>query len=488
MYEVVGDAREFDGTVVSERAAPAPLQPRLLKMAVVVADLVAIVVGMLVAYLASRHLHVRDSKGATKISLLIGAVSLPMWVVLFSRYRLYSARRVSTRLDELGRLIHAALGGTLGMAALAYLTVAKVSRGWLILCFPIIVVTCCIEREAVRATFKRLRRSGRLLRSVVLVGANAEAESIYQLLENRPTLGYRIVGVVDDGDGSPLMRHPVLGGVSDTLDVVRATGATGVIVATTAVSAVKSNSLVRELVDGSVHVEMSSSLQDIDSQRLTVQPLGNYPVVYIEPVRRGGWRAAAKRTFDIGGSVVALVAVAPLLAVVALIVKLDSPGRVFFSQVRVGKDGKPFWVHKIRTMAPNAADLLAELSERNQAEAPLFKVVDDPRVTRAGKVLRRFSIDEIPQLWNVLRGEMSLVGPRPGLYSEMDMWTPELKRSRLRVRPGLTGMWQVSGRSNLSFADYVRLDVCYVDNWTLWQDLAILAKTLPVVVSKRGAY
>jgi exopolysaccharide biosynthesis polyprenyl glycosylphosphotransferase len=284
-----------------------------------------------------------------------------------------------------------------------------------------------------------------------------------------------------------LLGVPVAGRVADTLSVVRATGAGGVIVATTAVTAAACNRLVRELVDARVHVEMSSSLQGIDAERLTVRPLGTTPIVYVERVHYGGWRAVAKRSFELVCSAIALIVLAPLLGLVALVIKLDSPGTVLFSQVRVGRDGRPFRVLKFRTMVANAEDLIIDLRNRNEADGPLFKVHEDPRITRVGRTIRRFSIDEIPQLWNVVRGEMSLVGPRPALFSEMDQWTLEL-RSRLRVRPGLTGMWQVSGRSNLDFSEYVRLDLYYVDNWSLWRDLAIIAKTVPVVLRKRGAY
>jgi exopolysaccharide biosynthesis polyprenyl glycosylphosphotransferase len=260
-----------------------------------------------------------------------------------------------------------------------------------------------------------------------------------------------------------------------------------VIVATTAVTSAACNRLVRELVDARVHVEMSSSLQGIDAERLTVRPLGTTPIVYVERVHYGGWRAVAKRGFELICSAVALIALAPLLGLVALVIKLDSRGPVLFAQIRVGRHGRPFRVLKFRTMVSNAEDLIIDLRARNEVDGPLFKLHDDPRITRVGRAIRRFSIDEIPQLWNVVRGEMSLVGPRPALFSEMDQWTVEL-RSRLRVRPGLTGMWQVSGRSNLDFSEYVRLDLYYVDNWSLWRDLAIIARTVPVVLGKRGAY
>jgi exopolysaccharide biosynthesis polyprenyl glycosylphosphotransferase len=437
--------------------------------------------------LVSRSIHPFDTRAATPVCLVIGSVSLPLWVTVFSRYRLYSARYVAGRFEEMGRLLHAVLTSTIAMAGLSFLLKQQVSRGWLIMCFPGVLVACLFEREIVRAVFRRLRTRGHSLRPIVLVGANAEAESFCELLDADPWLGYRIVGVVDDGDAHELSGHRVLGRSEDTLEVARTTGATGVVVATTAVTAVSSNRLVRELVEAGVHVELSSSLRDIGAERLAVRPLGACPVIYVEPVRRGGWRAAAKRTFDVTGAALALIALAPLLAAIAIGIKLDGTGGILFSQIRVGKDGKEFRVYKFRTMIEHAEDMLNHLRDRNQADGPLFKLRDDPRVTRIGRLLRRFSFDELPQLWNVLRGEMSLVGPRPALYSEMDHWAPDV-RSRLRVRPGLTGMWQVSGRSDLSFKDYVRHDLYYVDNWTLWRDLAIVAKTIPVVLRKNGAY
>jgi exopolysaccharide biosynthesis polyprenyl glycosylphosphotransferase len=217
-----------------------------------------------------------------------------------------------------------------------------------------------------------------------------------------------------------------------------------------------------------------------------VRPLGRFPVVYVEPVTRGGWRAAAKRAFDLVIAGVALIVAAPVLAVAAVVIKLDSRGPVLFRQVRVGQDSQPFPVLKLRTMVVDAEERLAELADANEADGPLFKMADDPRVTRVGRFLRASSIDELPQLWNVTRGHMSLVGPRPALPHETEEWDALLAQ-RLRVKPGITGMWQVSGRSDTSFEDYTRLDLYYVDNWSLATDLAILAKTVPVVLLRSGA-
>lgn len=278
----------------------------------------------------------------------------------------------------------------------------------------------------------------------------------------------------------------MLGGVADLVGILREYPGASVIVAASAVESAVTNRLARDLLDQGVHVELSSTLRDISSQRLTVRPLGRFPIVYVEPVTRGGWRAWAKRSFDVTGAALGLLATAPIMAVVALLVKLDSPGPVLFRQIRAGRDSEPFPVLKVRTMVVDAEDRLAELRELNEADGPLFKMADDPRITRIGRFLRVTSLDELPQLWNVLRGDMSLVGPRPALPHETEEWDALLAQ-RLRVKPGITGMWQVSGRSDTSFEDYTRLDLYYVDNWSLATDLAILAKTIPVVLLRKGA-
>jgi len=233
-------------------------------------------------------------------------------------------------------------------------------------------------------------------------------------------------------------------------------------------------------------VEMTSGLRDVTPERMTVRPLGRHPVVYLEPARRYGWRAVAKRIFDLALSSVALVCTAPVLLIAAMAIKLSSPGPVLFRQVRAGRDGKPFYVLKLRTMVVDAEARLAELMEHNESDGPLFKMREDPRITTVGRFLRKLSIDELPQLWNVVRGDMSLVGPRPALQTEVEEWGDEL-HERLRVRPGITGMWQVSGRSDAGFAEYQRLDLFYVDNWSILIDLGILLRTVPAVVTGRGA-
>ncbi len=479
------------GVALEAAAAGLPRRLRRLrrqapKLALGLGDLTAVVVAMCAA-LALRN-HLRQGSASTESAMLVGALSLPVWLAAFSRHRLYSARYLARRAEEMRRVARAAALGVAGMAAISFMLRSPVSRAWLALSGILALVTIATEREVARRLFKRMRTGGSLLRPVVVVGANHEARELAAMLTNDPSLGYRLAGFVTDRPSDEVhhsISGRVLGTVAETLEVVQATGAVGVIVAASAATLDTSNRLVRDLTNAGIHVELSSVLRDVAPERLTVRPLGRFPIIYIEPVRRG-WRTAAKRAFDIVLAVSAVVATALVLAVVALLIKLDSPGPVLFKQARVGRNGRIFRVLKFRTMVVDAEARMAELRDRNEADGPLFKMTHDPRVTRVGRVLRKMSIDELPQLWNVVRGEMSLVGPRPALPSEVEGWHPEL-HERLRVKPGMTGMWQVNGRSSASFAEYMRLDLYYVDNWSLTTDLTILAKTVPAVLASRGA-
>ncbi|MGQ0521443.1 MAG: sugar transferase [Actinomycetota bacterium] len=462
----------------------------LPKALMVGADAAAVAAAMVIAFELRTLLPGPTPLGAESQHLLLGALSLPLWLAVFSHYRLYTSRFLASRLEESRRVVHAVMVSVLAIAVVGFMLKLYVARGWLVLSFLAGVATVLGERELVRRTFARLRRKGRYLRPVVIIGANTEGLALCGMLMDEPTLGYRVVGFVDADSpmGTYVYDHrPVLGAPSDACAAISAAGATSAIIVTSAVDAETCNRLARELIAAGIHVELSSSLRDVAIERLSVRPLGRYPIMYVQPVRTGGWRSAAKRGFDVTASAGVLLLTTPLLVLVALAVKLDSRGPVLFRQERVGRKGERFQVLKFRTMAANAEELIIELRQRNEADGPLFKIKDDPRVTRVGRLLRRYSLDEVPQLWNVVRGQMSLVGPRPALADEMRHWDAEL-HNRLQVKPGITGMWQVNGRSNATFADYVRLDLYYVDNWSLWTDLAIVAKTVPAVLSRRGAY
>jgi len=458
---------------------------------VVLADLVTVTVALALAFVL---LELVPGAGLPDYGLaqyaILGAMATPVWIGLFFYYRLYSATHVSSIVDEFGRIVHAALASVVVTAFLGFMLKFFVSRAWLVLSLVCGVVLVAVERAVVRRVFQRLRRRGRMLRSVVIVGWNHEGKAISEMLSEDPALGYRVVGVVDDAcqDVSPPGQPPVVGGVYGALEAVQRSGASTVIVATTGIDYHAVNALVRQLSEAGVHVELSSSLRDIAAKRLTVRSLGGFPVAYVEPVQLRGWRATAKRAFDIAMASMAMAALSPLLVAIALAIKLTAPReRVLFKQDRLGKDNSTFKMLKFRTMRTEPHEEPPDRGDRNHPRWPLYKNPDDRRITRVGRHLRRLSLDEVPQLWNVLRGEMSLVGPRPALPAESEFWTSDLHR-RLIVKPGITGMWQISGRSDTTFEDYRRLDLFYVDNWSLWTDLAILAKTMPALLCRRGAY
>jgi exopolysaccharide biosynthesis polyprenyl glycosylphosphotransferase len=281
---------------------------------------------------------------------------------------------------------------------------------------------------------------------------------------------------------------PVLGGTSDAPAVIEAAGAEVVIFAEGAFGSSKDlRRTMWALEDLSVQAIVVPSLTDVSSQRLKVRPVAGLPLVHLESPRALHASRWAKRFFDVVGAVCLLMVSLPVTLGAALAIKLHDGGPVLFRQTRVGRDGLPFGCLKFRSMVVDAERLRARLEVEQAPSSVLFKMADDPRVTRPGRVIRRLSIDELPQLWNVVRGQMSLVGPRPPLPDEVARYEDDMNR-RLRVRPGMTGLWQVSGRSDLSWDETVRLDLYYVDNWSMMQDLVILSRTLSAVLSSRGAY
>ncbi len=458
---------------------------KLPKVASAAFDSIAIALAMWAAYQLAGVASSGDTMSGNAY-IAFAAVLIPLWIAVFARYGLYTLRRITSRAQEYHQVFHAVVFCIAATALVDYGSDVNVTRQWVLLTWVFSLVLVGADREVSRRVFKRLRMRGHMMRPVVVVGANAEGMAIAGMLDERPWLGYRVLGFTDDmrvSDGS----RTVFGPTSETLAIVRETEATGVVVATTAIDADLCNDLARQLVEAGVHVELSSTLRDVASQRLLLRPLGRYPVVCLQPVRRQGWRGLAKRATDIAIASFGLIVVSPLLAIVAVAIKLDSQGPVFFRQARIGQDGKLFTIIKFRTMCNDAELRLAELEALNEANGPLFKMRDDPRTTRVGKILRRFSIDEIPQLWNVLRDEMSMVGPRPALPSEAAQWVPRM-RDRLLVKPGLTGMWQVNGRSNSTYEQYEQLDLYYVDNWSIITDLLIILRTIPILVARKGAF
>lgn len=451
-------------------------------------DALTVAAAMAVARAIQGGLGLAPSSAAPGSYPLVAAVSLPLWVVAFRRYRLYHASHVADRRVELGRLVHAVTLGVALTAVVAYGVGQLVSQAWLGLVFALALAATALEREVVRRVFARLRRAGRCQRGVAVVGTGREAAGLVDMLGTQTELGYAVVALVrgsaphDPGLPGDL---PVLTPGPTLVDQLWALGVSSVVVAVADAGPAVANRLVRSLTDGGFHVELSSTLEDIDATRLSVRSLGHRPVVHVDAVARGGYRQATKRAFDVVVAGGALLVALPVLAVAGAAVKLTSPGPVLYRQQRVGRHGRPFTILKLRSMHLDSDGRLHDV-QLDSSQGPVVKLFRDPRVTRVGRVLRRFSVDELPQLLNVLAGHMSMVGPRPEQPNEVALWPGEAW-DRLRVRPGLTGLWQVSGRSEARAAKE-RWDLYYVDNWSLWRDVTILARTIPALVGARGAY
>lgn len=460
---------------LTQRAQADRTQSRVprIRTGIVAIDAVAVLAGVVVA----SALQSPGPDGRWAIVAMF--VAYGFW---FARARLYQSRFITRRSDEVRRIVNAGVQTAASVALVDFTFGLATSRSWLALSTATTIVLLTVDREMLRRRFAARRSSGRLSRRVLLIGDNNESARFVELFREEPELGYSIVTTID-----PLAATDPRELTTTVLAAARQNEAHGVIIATTAIDVQSSNRLTRDLVEAGIHVELSSTLTDISFDRLTVRPLGRFPVVYIEPRARHGWRAVAKRAFDLAIAGTASVILAPLFLVIALLVRLDSRGPVLFRQERVGKDGEPFEVLKFRTMVVNAEAMLETLATADEGAGPLFKMKSDPRVTRVGELLRKTSLDELPQLWNVVRGNMSLVGPRPEMpfiVAEYDEW----QRRRLSVKPGITGLWQILGRKDLPMHQNLQYDFYYIRNRSLALDVSILLRTIGVVFSRRGAF
>jgi exopolysaccharide biosynthesis polyprenyl glycosylphosphotransferase len=328
---------------------------------------------------------------------------------------------------------------------------------------------------------------------VLVVGDAPHINELVATLRREPYAGYHVVGAcIPDGLIAPVPQRlgdvPVVGSFRTVLEAVESTGVDTVAVTTSGeLTAIRLRRLGWQLEGTGVDMVLAPALTDVAGPRIHTRPVAGLPLIHVEAPEFRGGRKLVKGFFDRSAALIALTLAAPLLVVIAIAIKLDGRGPVFFRQTRVGLSGKKFGVFKFRTMVVNAEEVLAQLKARNETDGLMFKMRDDPRVTRVGRFLRRYSLDELPQLVNVLLGQMSLVGPRPPLPREVARYDGDVAR-RLLVKPGITGLWQVSGRSDLTWEDGIRLDLYYVENWSLTADLSILWKTLGAVVASRGAY
>ncbi len=420
--------------------------------------------------------------------------SLALTVLLFFAFhleKLYTSKRGETFLDEFHKVLN---GTTNGVILLITITFVYRSLSYSRLLFFeaafLIILLLSLVRIVKHTWLARLRRKGIGVDKVVIVGAGEVGRALMRAIAARPEFGYQVLGFVDDDPakgGQDLGRFKALGPLENLPEILDKYPVSEVMITLPWQYHRRIIRLVAECDRAHVKARMVPDLFQISLNRVDLQQINGIPLIGFREISIRGWNLALKRAIDIVVSTIALVALSPLMAFIALAIKLDSRGPILFRQSRIGKHGEPFVMYKFRSMVEGAEEMLPELMERNEATGPLFKIKDDPRRTHVGNILRRTSLDELPQLYNVLRGEMSLVGPRPALPQEAAAYQ-EWHKKRLEVVPGITGLWQISGRSDLTFEDMILLDIYYAENWSLWLDLSILLRTIPKVLMGEGAY
>ena len=411
------------------------------------------------------------------------------WVMALATQGAYSSRHFGGGTGEFKAVV---LGSMLTLGAvgiLCYLAKEDLSRGFIMLTFLMGIPVLLTERYLVRVLVHRARERGRLVRRVVAVGGPADIAELISVLHRERSAGYEIVGgCVPTGLACEDLAVPCLGSVKDARRVCEEVGADTVLVARGGYfSSSDLRQIAWDLGDSDVDLVVVPSLTDVAGPRIHMRPVAGLPLLHVEAPQADEAGGLDKRLFDIVGALVALVIASPLMIAVAVAIWLEDRGPIIYRQLRIGRDGREFDCFKFRSMYVDAEGAEAQLRAQANHDGALFKHPRDPRVTRVGKFLRRYSLDELPQLMNVVRGEMSLVGPRPQQVWEVETYNDSARR-RLLVRPGMTGLWQVSGRSTLSWDEAVRLDLYYVDNWSMISDLMIMTKTVKAVLSSHGAY
>ena len=422
---------------------------------------------------------------------LAEALLMVVALTVFARRGLYQLKRTTQWLDEVGTILSGVTLGTSVLVMVFYVFRPGVtSRLMLFYAWILIVFLLAAARLVGRWVIGHRRRQGIGVARVLVVGAGHIGKMVMQQMAGRPGLGYALTGFCDDvfwTQQVPFGRFQCLGPVADLPRVLRDFGVDEVVIALPSAEHHRILEIVALCERNGVDFRLVPDTFELTLGSLEIDHLAGIPLIGRRETALKGFNLAVKRVIDIAVSGFTLLVLSPAVALAALAVKLDSPGPVFYSQERVGARGRVVRIYKLRSMYVDADRRRAALLDQNEAGGPIFKMKDDPRRTRVGRYIRKFSLDEALQLWNVLIGDFSLVGPRAPIPSEVEQYEDWHKR-RLEVTPGLTGLWQVSGRSDLPFDEMVMLDLYYIENWSISLDLKIILQTIPAVLSGRGAY
>ncbi|WP_432949229.1 sugar transferase [Kribbella sp. CA-253562] len=447
-------------------------------------DLLAAVIGISIALLTRFGYEVGGAY------LVISSLLPLAWVTAVALSKGYDARYYGAGPEELRSLLRAGVGLTAAIAILSYATKSEIARGFVVLAIPVTVLAALVLRYALRKDLHRHRLRGRCMHRVLVVGRTDPAATLCEHLESRPSDGYRVVATCRPR-GTGRQTGPLRPDELDEADILAAVDRHAVEVVAVATDPELAGQSLRRLSwaleQRGVELIVSPGIIEVAGPRISIRPVAGLSLLHLERPSVSGGPHLFKAVFDRVVALAIIVGLAPLLIGLALAVKVSSRGPVLFHQRRVGRAGAEFTMLKFRSMYADAEQRLGDLYALSDGNGVVFKMRDDPRMTPLGRWIRRFSLDELPQLFNVLRGEMSLVGPRPPLAEEVALYAADDSR-RMLVKPGMTGLWQVSGRSDLSWDESVRLDLRYVDNWSMTLDLLILWKTLRAVFYGSGAY
>ncbi|AYJ51597.1 sugar transferase [Rhodococcus sp. P1Y] len=434
----------------------------------------------------------RAFASVTSVSIALAAI----WIAFLAIFRTRSPRVIGNGAEEYRRIVSATFRLFGLVAIVSLLFKVDFARLYLAIALPVGLLGLLVSRWLWRQGVTAQRNKGKYQTAVLIVGSRKAAVSMAKQFERSPGSGYSVVGMCLPGyeperDAVSLdgFEIPILGDEYSVVEAIEASGADTVAVTATEHLGTKGiRKMVWDLEKKNVDLVVAPGVVDVAGPRLVMRPVAGFPLIHVEKPQYNGATRFSKTAFDIVFALAVLLVISPVLLIAALAVKFSSRGPIFYKSERMGIDGKPFEMIKFRSMVQDADKKVEALLAQNDSEGGvLFKMRDDPRVTKAGKFMRRFSIDELPQFLNVLRREMSVVGPRPPLRREVETYDGDVRR-RLLVKPGITGLWQVSGRSDLSWEETVRLDLSYVENWSMVGDLLIIAKTVKAVAGSDGAY
>ena len=474
-------ARDGYGRLVARR--PSSWTRDYLRKAAL-ADLGCAILGVFVA----AQLRFGNDVTPTYVAL---SLALPvLWLAALWLAGGYDVRFIGTGSDEFRKVLNAGVGLTAALAIFSYAVNLELSRGYIVIALPSVTLFELFARYGIRKRLHYQRGTGRCMLNVVAVGHELAVADLVKELGRDRYHGLSVVGacVVRRGECDEVAGVPVYGGFEDVTAAVKAFGAdTVAVLACPEIDGIKLRGLAWELEKTGTDLCVSPALLDVAGPRTTIRPTAGLTLLHVDHPQLSGLLLLVKDLFDRCVAAAALLLLSPLLVLLGLTIWLSDRGPALFTQVRVGKDGRAFRIYKFRTMVVDAEHRKAELLANNETDGILFKLRNDPRVTSVGAHLRRWSVDELPQLINVFLGDMSLVGPRPALPDEAERYAEHVHR-RLVVKPGITGLWQVSGRSDLSWDESVRLDLRYVENWSFALDLQILWKTIAVLARRSGAY